>query len=382
MSDQIVQLRACDFEEAISFLNRAYGRINFATFLPGLYQPTDHHMGHNLAIRRDGRLVSVVGVFPIQWQVGDRLLRVAGIGGVSTDPDCRRQGLMQRLMEHAVELIGHQGYDLTMLGGQRQRYRHFGWEKAGLSLVFQINPKNIEHDIAGRSHAALKIEPLPDDDQTLAELRRLHDAQPSHCRRLPASFGDFLGHWNLVPNLVRDGQGRIAGYFVFDSESGSIAELVATDSHVAIDIVAAWSEATAAPIHVQTAPWPDPFIHRMAAIAEVTTLTSSGNWQIVNWPATVGTLLAFQHRTTPLVHGLVRVRINDANVTIQMRVDGSGSSCQRTCAEPDLEADACTVVRLLFGPTRPSAVMRLGVGAAILEAWCPLPLRLSRLDHV
>ena len=82
-----------------------------------------HRFATVVFIRRDGCLAAVVGIFPIEWHVGSTTLRMAGIGGVCTDPQRRGQGLMSRLMRHVVDAVRADGYDLSYLGGQRQKSR-------------------------------------------------------------------------------------------------------------------------------------------------------------------------------------------------------------------------------------------------------------------
>ncbi len=137
MSLDVVQLAGADFDEAMEFLNGVFGEHrphDFATLLPSIYQPSDEHMACNHALREDGRIRAVVGLFPIDWQVGDRLLKVGGIGGVSTHPGVRGKGYMGILMRHCVERMKAEGFHLSWLGGQRQRYGYFGYEKCGQAV--------------------------------------------------------------------------------------------------------------------------------------------------------------------------------------------------------------------------------------------------------
>ena len=178
MNDEIERLSANDFEELIVFLDGAFEcplDHSFRQFLPLIYQPTDALMSCNLAIRRAGRIAAVVGVFPITWHFGDTVLRVAGVGGVSTDPELRGQGLMSRLMEQASECIREGGYHLSHLGGQRQRYNYYGWETAGVRSSLTVNRANLRHTGAGRA-VTVQLEVLDADDlETVRALKCRHD---------------------------------------------------------------------------------------------------------------------------------------------------------------------------------------------------------------
>src|SRR5665647_2141986 len=126
--DEITRLGTADFEEGIDFLNRVFSKpdspMDFLRSLPKIYRAEEHLMSCNLAIRRDGRIRAVVGVFPMEVSIGGRILKAAGIGGVSTHPEERGHGLMRRLMEAALADMAAKGVALSVLGGQRQRYHY------------------------------------------------------------------------------------------------------------------------------------------------------------------------------------------------------------------------------------------------------------------
>lgn len=46
----------------------------------------------------------------------------------------------------------------------------------------------------------------------------------------------------------------------------------------------------------------------------------------------------------------------------------------------DYTADAPSVMRLMFGPANPYSIVELNGNAAILNAWCPLPLYIGAPD--
>ena len=135
---EIVKLRACDYDDALDFLDfvfsKAYGPTHFGTMLPLCYRPTDEHMGHNFAVRENGKIRGIVGLFPAQVKVGGETLNLGGIGGVSAHPSDRGKGWMKLLMAHAIEEMESAETDLSFLIGLRQRYQHFGYEKTGVLL--------------------------------------------------------------------------------------------------------------------------------------------------------------------------------------------------------------------------------------------------------
>ena len=210
MSNEIIQLRADDFEETIDFLNLVFGMREpdgFEKFLPVRYRATDEDMAHNFAVKRNGRIRAIVGLFPSVWQFGDVCFRVAGIGGVSTHPKSRGEGLMHKLMTHCLDEIGRQGYHVSRLGGQRQRYAKYGYEKCGMQYSFTLARANFKYD--GESERTVQFEPLMhNDDALIRQAKALHDAQPIYCYRSLVDFQAYGLHWYHVPHVALDPEDR------------------------------------------------------------------------------------------------------------------------------------------------------------------------------
>ena len=385
MTEAIVQLRGDEFDEAMAFLNMVFGEHaphDFERLLPSVYRPTDEHMANNYAMRVDGQLRSNVGMFPITWKVGDATLRVAGIGGVATHPEARGKGYMRALMEHCVARMKEQDFHLSWLGGQRQRYLYFGYEKCGSGCHFNLNKANLRHSFIGRP--SLRFEPL---EETQSErLRRavaLHDDQPAHAVRAAADFYKYLVCWYHRPWAAIDGKGAMVGYLVAGDSGDQVMELVADDDATALEMVKAWTtdhcEGSASfGIH----PWAVRHAQLLARYCETMSVGSTGNWQVLDWPAVGDAVMKLRRRCAPMAEGEVVLEVEGTGV-LRLWVSGGEAGCQDAKgARVDLTCNAPTAMRVLFGPLKPSSVCDLPAGAVILESWCPLPLSWARQDGV
>jgi len=384
MSSQIIQLQAGDYDELIRFLDAVFAEHrphDFANMLPSIYQPTDEHMRCNYAVRHRGGLAAVVGVFPIDWRVGQVTLKIAGVGGVAVHPDSRGKGYMKLLMNHAVSEMRGAGYDLSYLGGRRQRYAYFGYEVAGLTYSLLYLKDNIRHTFAGRDQA-LALEPATDNADTIATLKTLHDTQPNHCVRPAESFHRYLRCWHSNPMLACDHDGQVVGYITTDRDNLVVNELVAPDPDTAAQMVRAWAGQATECVKVLLRAPACPVLRGLNEFAEMLRIESAGNWQVFNWAPVLDALLKAQHAADPLPQGSVTIGIEDPASTILLAVDADGPRCQATDAKPDVSLDRLTATRLLFGPGPTSTVMTLPASASILASWCPLPLGISDLDHV
>jgi predicted N-acetyltransferase YhbS len=383
MTEQIVRLSGGDFEAAMDFLNSVFGEHaphDFEALLPSIYRRTDEHMACNYAIRRDGAIKAIVGMFPINWQVADATLRVAGIGGVATDPACRGQGLMQSLMRHCVTAMTQQGFHLSWLGGQRQRYLYFGYEKCGTSLYFTMNRANIRHGFD--DEPGVRFTRIGQGEEALLRrAKELHDDQAMHCERPLQDFHRFCASWRHQLWAATNEAGEMVGYLVADKEGTYVPELMARTSGEALRMVRGWIAECGNPgVSIEMNP-AHGFSRNLAKYCEQTSVRPSGNWQILQWAEVVDALMKVQRQwRAGLVDGKVIVGIEGYGAIALVVKDGE-PRCAKTEEEPHVSGDSATCMRLLFGPLAPSQVLSLGP-AAMLESWCPLPLYWSRQDGV
>ncbi|MSR83438.1 MAG: GNAT family N-acetyltransferase [Candidatus Latescibacteria bacterium] len=383
MSEPIVQLSAADFEEAMDFMNlvfSGYSPTDFAKLLPLLYRPTDEHMACNYAIRQQGRIRAVVGLFPLQWQVGQTLLKVAGIGGVSTHPNHRSGGLMKQLMQHCVAQMKTQGYHLSWLGGQRQRYLYHGYEKCGVGLSLSLSRSNLRHCFAGEP--ALRFEPLAATDQAgLSRAQELHGTQPAHARRVPEDFYLHCVSWHHRPFAALEAGGRMVGYLVANAKGDAVVELVGESEEVGMEMARCWAVRGDQGINLDFSPTAAGLIRRLGQVCEGVSVHASGNWQVFAWEEVLGALLQLHRAAGPLPAGRVVVGIEGYG-RLALEVESEQTRVTRTDEAPAVEGSAPLMLRLLCGPLPPSQVVGLPAGVALLGAWCPLPLFWARQDGV
>ena len=383
MSTAIARLTPADFEEAMDVLNFSFGfehPHNFETLLPVLYHPGAEAMSWNWALREEGSIRAIVGVFPLTWKLGDATLRIAGVGGVSCHPRYRKRGFMGQLMRHCVEAMREEGYPLSWLGGQRQRYGYYGYEKCGINYQLSLAPINVRH-VFGDGDLGIEFRPLERQDRThLQGVIGLHDAQPIRGVRPRERFYNMLLSWYDKPHIALSPDSRMIGYVVANGNGDRITEILAVnEGEPELQIAAAWvqqhGEAT-----FDLAP-SNRLLPKLAAVCGGMSVHSSGNWQIFDWAAALDALLKAQGTLIPLTDGAVVIEIADYGKVL-LEVAGGSARCIRSDAAPALQTDAFTAMRLLFGPLPPATVLALPQAAAALEQWCPLPLFWGRQDGV
>ncbi|MWV47489.1 GNAT family N-acetyltransferase [Paenibacillus sp. HJL G12] len=80
----------------------------------------------------EGRLGAKLVLLPVDIFVYGKKMPMAGIGGVATWPEYRRQGLVKELLTHSLKVMNDSGKLLSMLHPfSFPFYRKFGWEMFG-----------------------------------------------------------------------------------------------------------------------------------------------------------------------------------------------------------------------------------------------------------
>lgn len=145
--------RACaaDYDELMDFLCRCFRTVNpahvrFETLMPDVYQPEESLMQCHCLLRVEGRIVAAAGIYPLQIRMGEIGLKMAGIGGVSALPSLRGAGCMTKLVTHIGKVLAEEGYALSWLSGDRVRYNRFGWETAGSTFAVTLSSKMADSD--------------------------------------------------------------------------------------------------------------------------------------------------------------------------------------------------------------------------------------------
>lgn len=146
MVTTVRNVRLEEFEAFMGFLNRSFGFVpgTFQRSYPHIYRPTEALCRSAFVVEREGRIVSHVGLYPIEVVMDGSKMLVGGIGGVATLRAERGKGHMTRLLYRVIDEMRVRGYCLSWLGGDRQRYNAFGWERAGMTYELVFSQRSLD----------------------------------------------------------------------------------------------------------------------------------------------------------------------------------------------------------------------------------------------
>ncbi|MBQ7887111.1 MAG: GNAT family N-acetyltransferase [Clostridia bacterium] len=140
------RLTSRDRDEILSVLNRSFTRpghtADFEKNLPIMWTGEHDYPSRHFGVREDGRLIAMLGVYPLPVSIAGHDLLFSTVGNVATLQEARGKGCMKLLMDAAMEELAHIGADASRLGGIRSRYNRFGYDHAGRSIRFTLTRRN------------------------------------------------------------------------------------------------------------------------------------------------------------------------------------------------------------------------------------------------
>jgi predicted acetyltransferase len=217
-----------EFELFMAFLNRSFGMAlgRFESSYPHMYRPAEALCESAFVVKDQGRIVSHVGLYPIEAVMEGCEVTIGGIGGVATLRSERGKGHMTRLLYRVIQEMRARGYCLSWLGGDRQRYNAFGWERAGMRYELGFSERSMDRAQIGE----IEIEGRRPDEMVTVVEQYQHQV-PFHTRRPDLALQlekDSLWLWTAEDGYVIARGAAYGSLSILElvSASGREAEMV------------------------------------------------------------------------------------------------------------------------------------------------------------
>lgn len=350
--------------------SNAHEPHDFAALLPKVYGPNAPFDAAEqfIARRDDGRLRGLVALRHLDMTAGEDHLHVGFVGTVSVHPYARGEGHMKNLMRVMKEAACAQQTDILVLGGQRQRYQYFGFEKGGYRYRFTISSTNIRHAL--RDVDASGIEFADMDGCTEAQLAlacALNERKAVRFNRPAAQFVDILRSWHSNASIVLDG-GEMIGFAAGDGMEITLQD----DAQLLRVIKAMMTQRGLSRMTIDVQPWEHDRIALLSTLAEDWSLFSPDMVQVLNWAHTLDVLLRLRSRITPLLDGACVLEIDGER--LRLCVEDGKPSVSHTDAPADLTLTAMDAHQLLF------ALQHATTLHPLMKNWLPLPFDVPATD--
>lgn len=376
-------------DEYLDFINYVFGfngrEDDFAKLLPKLYAREDNPAASSYVLTEKGRLKAAVGAFDHSLTVCGRTLKCRSIGNVAAHPYDKSRGFMKKLMNMAVEDMIADGVVLSTLGGRRQRYNYFSYEKSGLTYRFSVNADNVRHTYGAdrTAHHRFEVRRLTADDAASLDAISALIARQAYCPIRPRErLFDILRSWQMTPVALYEGD-RFAGYAVFRGDSVSEMLMVEeTPCEIADAVICLYDWKKAGTLSFKLPAFAPAYIDVLYPLAENYAADLNESYSILNFAAVTDAFFALKATYASLPDGqltlLIHGRAGDERITLRVE-NGVPVVTPATEEEiPAMELSHLEAINLLFSPFCP-ARDRLPV---IPRAWLPLPIWMYAADEV
>lgn len=329
---------------------------------------------NSLIIKDGSRVVSHVGCIDQTVMLGQGEVRAAGISGVGTKPEYRRRGLMTKILLHTEDFLKQEGYAISDLGGNRQRYGHFGWEVGGRAWQFNMTARSLGAEDRPAGFEVVRYSGTRDEVETTLLLNRRQRIGVKRDLNLHAILLGRLGKEVLLAKR----KGVVEAYAVIDRQEkwahmGEFAGSADGVHSILLHLVDSLGvESMAVP-----SPWSHPVNERLCAVSSGWQVNCLRNIKIIDLLAT---LKAFCKQISERYRGLglrpartLNLGIEGEPGTVKVGFSQRGTSMRPTRVKKNaIMLPRTEMVQFLFGPGSPEGIVDLPPKALFLDALLPL----------
>lgn len=415
-----------DLEDIIDFANMVFNLkgegINFEELLPKAYsQDRAERLEHHIT-EENGKIRALIDLYPLELRQTDSLVKAAYVGTVSVHPNSRRKGYMTELMRRAEDSARASGCDLLLLDGNRQRYQHYGFERAGIKYNYNVTRASVRHccqKLYGNnfgSEPIYRFEPL--DGQTPCSSAITDKLYALYSRRhvTARSKEDFLPclqSWGSTVYIVyskapetpyapdsraygspSDKQETalenlecgetIEGYINISYDERSIFEFELNDLSKLAEIICEFADELGSDeLGITVGGDETEKISALDKMSDYFNVGMSRQIKILNYKNVLEFLFKWKSKYCRLSAGSYTINIKEKNENYQICIDGAQKiQVTPTCAAPDISfEDSKELIYLL---TTPSYYQEYQKPQSILKTapanWFPLPFFLPEAD--
>lgn len=380
---EIKRLGAEHYDELLEMLNYTFGSsykrpMDFLSEQPKMWVRDDEHMGRHIGIFEDGKLCSVVGIYPLKTFIEGEEFLFATTGNVATLPEYEGRGYFNLIFSEIMKELDRIGADAARLGGLRQRYGRFGYEMGGTVYKFTFLDHNRIRGFGETAGEGIEFAEIKADDKAalafcceLSQKRKIHvertveNAYPSTCSRHNTPYAAY-----------RDG--KMIGYLSASHKKDTVEEINALTCRDMIDMVCAWQKQNRVCVHFELPCYMTEEVRAFWASSNGVSIAAATQFKIINWQKLLNTLMRAKAKSEKLIDGDFVVEIEGYG-KLRLFVCGENAGCEPTDKQAELTIDGRMATRLLLGPAMPAVVADI---PPIPRSWLPLHMSWNTLDSI
>lgn len=372
------------YDEFMELINLSFGftppERDFRGLLPKCYREQYRPQDSNyVVIDEDGFLSAAVGAYDHEILVCGRPIPCRGIGNVAVHPERRKKGFMKAAMDQSLADMIADGIALSTLGGGRQRYQYFGYDKAGPIYAFHISARNFHH-LFGDRPSALTVREITDpSDPVIEQIRALNATSPFCPIRDAATYLDVAITWKAILLTLWDGE-RFVGYCIRNHDHVSEIQVVRDEDFM--EAIHGLYSHFGAEYHIHVPLHQAAYAAALAPVAENISLGCAMHFNVLDYRLVTEAFLALKQTYCPLPDGCLSLLIHGYARDERIRLTvADGEPTVETIPETapvDCELSHLEAMELLFSPVCPCR----DTAGELVRSWFPLPIFMYRADEV
>ncbi len=371
------------FDDYMDFINYVFGfngtLEDFKKLLPKLYKYEYEPAVSSYVTLEDGKIKAAVGAFDHDVCVCGKRIKTRGIGNVAVHPYTRGGGYMRKLMNMAVDDMINDGIALSVLGGRRQRYNYFSYDKLGQAVSMTFNDDNMRHTFGkDRKHTIKPVCVKESNNEILENIKALSESYPFYAIRESKKYFEILSSWEQKIVAGFEGDSFI-GYAVFKGKD--INEILVNDITKLPEFVCTLFDTIKVPaMKIKLPIFLPEYIESLCRICEAYDIECCKSFSVLNYKEVVGAFMKLKATYTEMPEGELVLDIDGrgGREKIKLSVCGGNISVEYTDDEADMILSHLDAMNLFFAPVCPKRE-KLPVFAKI---WLPIPIYLYSSDAV
>lgn len=228
-----------EYKKFTSFANRIFG-LDFETLLPKIYHPDGNAHEMTMLAEENGILVAEAAMVPQELHIGNVTIHATFLGTVCVDPAFRGRGYMKGMMETCLKKM-EETSDISVLGGQRQRYEYFGYTPGGILCEYQLCKANIYHGLNKVSTESLRLIPLFDYPDAEQQTIMKNTKKPAYITRQEKELRRIAASYYEEPFAITI-KGKMAGYLLTSKDRKRISEIEVDCASMLLPVIKSYFE--------------------------------------------------------------------------------------------------------------------------------------------
>ncbi len=350
----------------ITELAKEVFKFDFEELLPKtFYAEGNVHEITKVAQREDGKLIAEVCVLPQEVTVGGEKLKSNYLGTVSVLEEHRGEGHMIKLMNICLDEMKGE-YDLSVLGGRRQRYEYFGYTYGGVQWEYTINIHNIRHALKDTDSSGISFEPLFDKKENGEYAAEFNNIRKINTYREPELIEKILTSYHHTPYAVME-NGVVIGYVLTTGENATISEIALNNYSNTKKVVKAFFEQfDITKVVVMMPEYESELQKEVSSFAECYNTIPCCMFNVFDFAKVIKAFLTVKNSYQKLSYGRFSAIMDNQPITVT--VDENGISVEKTADSEAVVLSKMDAQKLILTPF--GRHMNINVPAD----WFPLPV--------